>query len=371
MDVKQNLKARVWAAVKSIKLAIILILAITAAVTVDILILANRWNVPVGGFSSQTGEVYRHRWFQALVLLLLVNLTACTTDSALRRARRGNKSFARWGSTVFHGGMIIILAGTLVSGNYRALSKINLVQGDTKQIPYEALTNRENSAKNDAEKFSLTLEKQRVATDEEGKVKEVYSFIRLAEKSGKTVEGEFAEQEKLSYRGIYIYPSLYSYAVRLTVTAPGGKTGKDLTLPMGTMDYEGGIKAYHRDSYRIAPLPYAFSFNFYPDLAGRQGSGGGSLINRSQVLGNPGLFVHVRDKEKSPVQKVIRPGEGVDAAGYRIVFKEAKPWLELTVVFDPGAKVVFAGTVVAIIGLTVLMLFSNPRVFDENSNDAA
>jgi|GEM_PF-4750478 len=349
----------IWNTVKSIKAAVTLILLIAAAVTVDVLLLAKRWDPDITSTGGLPAGIHSNRWFQALVLLLLVNLSACTADSLARRLRARKINMRGLGSAVFHAGLIIILAGTLLSGNFRVLGTIKLVQGEAKQIPYREITSRD-AARPGGPHFSLILKEQRVENDEWGDIKEIYSAIVLSDSSLAGSEQELAEQEKVTYRGLYMFPSSYGYAVSLDVEGPGETPAGRLSIPMETTEYGEGIKAYHRDSFKMDFLPYNFSFKFYPDL-GQESADGGRLINRSQALGNPGLLISVQDKGNYVTEKIIRPGESIAAGDYRVVFRAAKPWTQLSSVYDPGVKPVFAGILFSMTGISVLALYSKPN----------
>lgn len=357
----KNLVIRIWNVLKSIKAAVALILLIISVVTVDVLLLAKRWNPDIIYTGGPIEGIHNNLWFQVLVLLLLINLSACTADSLARRLGAGRITQRGLGSLVFHAGLIIILAGTLISGNFRVLGTITLIQGEAKQIPYRAITSRSDNVSSGGPQFSLILKKQRIETDEWENIEEIYSTVFLSDSGRVGSEHELAEQEKVTYRGLYMFPSYYGYAVSLEVEGPGETSAGSFSIPMETTEYGDGIKAYHKDAFRFDSLPYMFSFKFYPDL-GAGNADNGRLINRSQVLGNPGLLISVQDKGSSLIQKIIRPGESITTGDYRIVFRAAKPWTQLTSVYDPGVKPVFAGIILSMTGISFMALYSKPQI---------
>lgn len=372
MSAKQNLPVKIWAYAKSMKLAIALIVLVTAAVTVDILMLVKRWTPSAAGLGSQTGQIYRYWWFQVLVFLLMLNLLACTIDNAIRRLKARSGNISLWGSTIFHAGLIVILVGTLVTGNFRVFSTIKLIQGETKQIPYKALTTVSNSEQFQRD-FSLTMLEQKTElnlkpdqkteTDLISQTNDTYSTIQMSDGAKNVVTRRLADQEEVFYKGIYLFPSRYGYALNLVITPPGANLTKrqaaNVTVPMETHEYEDGIKAYTLNGYTNSLLPFGISYIFYPDL-GKGASG--SYLNRSNKLANPGLYVSVSETGKTLVEKIVRPGESIDVKGYRLTFNGAKPWTELTSVFDPGARIVFLGIFMAIAGLTVFSLFGSRKL---------
>ncbi len=354
---KKVLKSKIWAFAKSKTLAVVLILAIATAVAADMLIQAARWQAPVPGAAGTTGKIYGYGWFQLMVLLMLLNLTACTIDGVVRRLRSGGRGAGRWGSPLFHIGLIIVITGTFLSGNYRVQGKAVLIQDETKHVPIAELTKKPLFSMQGLDRISITLRKQRIELDN-WKIKNVNSLVEVAVDNNMVARRELADRQKFSYRSLYLYPGLTGYAVSLSFTGPKGEKLPDITVSMETTEFSDGVKAYKRAGFRTDILPYPLSFNFYPDLGGQGGAG---IINKSGRLGSPGLFVTVLEKNAPAKQKLLRRGESLELAGYRVTFREAKPWTEMTVVYDPGGQLLFAGTMVVALGLSVLAMSKSGR----------
>jgi len=352
---KRELPVKIWGFMKSLKLAIILIVSITVAVTVDIVILAGEWNPSPANFARRAGEAYSHTWFLMLVFLLLLNLTACTIDSTVRKLKSPRTGIGRWGSTVFHAGLIIILLGTLATGAYRTPATIKLIQGEPKQVPYNALVTKSIEYAPGGIMLDFTLQRQELETDSAGRVRNVDSWLDMSD----GVEGfkgcRLADLEKFHYQKIYLFPSMYGYALRLNVKGPGKNQITNLTVPLESLEHDGGSKVYSKADFRINGLPYVFSFNFFPDF----GKVPGKFPDR---LGKPGVYVWVALDGKVISQKIVWPGDSVDIQGYSVVFEQVKPWTQLVSVYDPGAILVFWGTCLALGGLTLYALFGRRRI---------
>lgn len=347
-----------WKTAKSKILAASLILGITVAVTVDVFLLAGRWVPAVPGAGSPTGKVYEVWWFQILVMLLLANLVTCITDSTIRRIKSRRKNAFSWSSTIFHLGLAIVLIGTLATGQFRTMSTIKLIQGETKEIPYRAITSESNVIAQDNDMLIFALQEQRYELDSSGNVKDIYSLIAWGEQREFVGKNEVADRQQFSYRGIYMFPSTFGYAVGLSVTNSQGDKVAKVVIPLDTAEYAQGVKSFSKTGYRIDPLPKRFSFNFYPDI---DSSGSRALVNKSFLLNNPGLFILAEGKDGSPTQKLLHIDESIELQGYRVTFTEIKPWSQLTVVYDPGAKWVFAGIIIAITGLFLFIFFQIQR----------
>ncbi len=341
---------KIWALVKSRVLAIVLIFIISTAVTVDAFELMGRW---VPSEVPQTGNIYRYWWFKALAVVLLVNLAACTTDRIIRQFKSKAGFLSRWGSVFFHAGLAVIIVGTLFTGSYRAHSTIKLVQGETKQIPYRALTAQEDFNRGSGPDVSFTLDKQEIKFNASGRIGEVFSHITITDHTGRDRSYDLAELEQFSYRGLYMFPDLYGYAVKIGIRSNPGET-ESITIPLETTEFSEGIRSYSQKNLKIASLPYNFSVNFYPDIA--VGGDAVKSVNRSYQLENPGLFIMANNDNEIGAQQVIPLGGAVKLGGYTLTFEQVKPWTELSVVYDPGAGLVFAGIIMAIAGLSITLL---------------
>jgi len=358
MAAKRHL-VKIWTLAKSRVLAVVLIFIISAAVTVDAFELMGRWD-PSG--LSQTGNVYRYWWFKALAAALLVNLAVCTTDRIIRQFRLKGRVLSRWGSVLFHAGLAVIIVGTLVTGSYRTYCTIKLIEGDTKQIPYRALIAEEQSTRGletdtgirtGEPVISFTLDKQEMIFNNSGGIKEILSYLVISDKTGPDRGYDLAELEQFSYRGLYMFPNAYGYAVKISARSSAGKT-EAITVPLQTTEFSDDIRSYSEKNLRIASLPYIVSVNFYPDIA--VGGSAASSVNWSYELDNPGLFITVDNNNGISAQEVVPLGGTVQLGGYSLTFEQVKPWTELLAVYDPGANLVFAGIMMAISGLSITLL---------------
>ena len=358
MAVKRHL-VKVWTLAKSKVLAIVLIFIISAAVTVDAFELMGRWDPST---VSQTGNVFRYWWFKALAAVLLVNLAVCTADRFIRQLRLKGRVLSRWGSVLFHTGLAVIIVGTLVTGSYRTYCTIKLIEGDTKQIPYRALIAEEQSTRGletdtsiraGEPDISFTLDKQEMTFNNSGGIKEILSYLTISDKTGPDRGYDLADLEQFSYRGLYMFPNAYGYAVIISAKSSEGET-ETITIPLQTVEFSDGIRSYSGKNLQIASLPNLLSVNFYTDIA--VDGNAAKSINRSNRLENPGLFITAINNNEIMAQEIVPLGGTVQLGGYTLTFEQVKPWTELLAVYDPGANPVFAGIIMAITGLSIVML---------------
>lgn len=84
-----------------------------------------------------SGIVIRSWWFSLVCLVLLLNLTACTCDQWVKLARSvryfsADHRISRSGVTVFHSGLILIVAGSLISGAFGMSGYLMVAEGETR-----------------------------------------------------------------------------------------------------------------------------------------------------------------------------------------------------------------------------------------------
>jgi len=182
--------------------------------------------VPVLGLDG----IFRSPLFLVLLLLFWLNLLACTLRRLNRARRHGSHREHRFGPDLIHGGLLILIAGGLVTSLFRAEAQVYLFPGDAVKLSGTEF---------------LVLEDFRFDTYPDGRPEAWISRVRLetvpsAEgSSGKSDEGETGAEgasreirvnSPLRLRGLTIYQSDYrpgekegSWESGLTVTRDPGR----------------------------------------------------------------------------------------------------------------------------------------------------
>lgn len=347
---------KIWVILKSKRTALVLICVLFLAVSAEVLL-----DVKIGRplqDTVQPGVISRSPLFVILSLLILCSLTACTLDRTMHRLKYSRKgSVGRWGSTMFHVGLMIVIVGSLVSTRCLVVSRTTLLQNEKKLVPYQIVKSKPLFGRRDTGLgFYLTLQKQEREQDYRSVQKE-YSLVTLSEGDKVITERRLALKDKLVYHGIYMFPDQTGYTVVLTIYDPSRGEPVRVTAPLSTNYLSGGIVSYTLDSYRPAGFPDQLAVIFYPDAVQ---TGEKTYVNKSYTLGHPALAVAVKTSDGHKVDQVLRLGEKLNTGKYHLAFTEIKPWTSMYFVYDPGAKVVLIGAFVALFGISWFYLLT-PR----------
>jgi hypothetical protein len=101
-------------------------------------------------------------------------------------------------------------------------------------------------------------------------------------------------------------------------------------------------------------IPHRVYLEIYPDMDFEVGQDNTRTMN----LRSPGIRVHVFRGKLDLGQTVLRTGETFEVEGLGLRFAEIRYWGEFSVLRDPGAPILFAGFLLALVGLTLKLLTS-------------
>ncbi|HEX3032017.1 MAG TPA: hypothetical protein VHS59_07205 [Bacillota bacterium] len=332
---QRSLTKTMWRFLKSKKLSQVLIAIMAVVFVGQVLMLARVWDPSSPQVRIQSSAIYSSWWFTILAGAMLVNLLACTGNNLFYRLKAGSKNWSTWGSTIFHAGLALVIIGTLITGHYRIFCSIKLIEGEPKSIPYQALLTEATTGFDANDRFTITLKDQTTAADT-GMSPRILSQVELVGDVTKRVDTTVTDSQQLAYRSIYMFPRMYGYAVRMVVLSGSGERLAEQTVPIDTEEQSGGSKEYSSSNIVLKPLEDKFSFTYFPDP-----------VKPTLLITLPG--------ESTPV--ALGVGQSLDYKGMGILLQEVKPWTELMTAYDPGAKVVFAGIVLALLG-QIIAVFS-------------
>ncbi|HEX3032411.1 MAG TPA: hypothetical protein VHS59_09250 [Bacillota bacterium] len=98
------------------------------------------------------------------------------------------------------------------------------------------------------------------------------------------------------------------------------------------------MKGYAKTGIKLENLPFTLDMTLYPQYEA------------------PRLRVTAADGGQQAGGGTINQGGMLEIAGYKITFDRTLPWTQLMTGYDPGARVVFSGIVLALAGQTLLVL---------------
>jgi cytochrome c biogenesis protein ResB len=340
---QKNVLNQVWEILRSKKLASILILIIIIVSTIGII--------------NQKANIFQSQWFALLGAIFLINLTSCTIHqvytswSLWKRARNP----VVWGSSIIHIGLILITVGGLFSGNIKMEGRINIAEGETRyelHDNYEGIIEGMFFSESWHKGFGITLKKQNVNTDKNGKIADIVSDIEITENNLPVKKFSVGEKESIIYNDIRIFDKESGFAPQIFLSGPNNTNLGNTYLLLNT-DKQSAKTRFHTENIKLPPLsPYILNLEFFPDMIEL----GGKLSTDTYLLDNPGLSIKVIKDKKTIKEKILRQGESIEFDGYKIKMGDVRHWNGFDIVNDPGAGYVFAGSSIALVGFGLIYL---------------
>nr|WP_320133748.1 cytochrome c biogenesis protein ResB [uncultured Holophaga sp.] len=295
-----------WRALCSVRLTLGLLLVIAAASVSGTLIQQNlpredyfrAWQDGTARFLLGSGltDVYHSWWFMGLLLLLAINLIACSINrlpgilaayrgqpdlsqeqmkaqpfhrsyvmgSSLEEARAGARqallgtfrqdgggqsvlyasrgAYARWGVMVVHASLLVIFLGAIIGALWGFKGYVNIVEGSSARA-IQLRGGGDEGEGSRALPFELHVDSFKVSHYDTGQPSDFVSHVRVLE-GGRTVrEKDLRVNDPLNYRGITFYQASYGPAPQATFLLQDGKGGRVTPVSMGlgeVRELEGG-----------------------------------------------------------------------------------------------------------------------------------
>ncbi|TXT43565.1 MAG: cytochrome c bioproteinis protein [Spirochaetes bacterium] len=224
-----------WKKLKSIKLAITLIVILTVGSLLATLI-------PQGKAAEEYFKLYPKivaelvvqsglgRYFSSLLffipaLAFFFNLGACTVDRLARELRKKQKR--RHGPDILHIGLLVLIIGSLVSFSAREEGMVRLVPGESVELPAGEI---------------LRLIKFTDERYEDGRPKDWTSIVSL-EKDGVVFKEDvpIRVNKPLRIGGITLYQNSYASTLGVAVASPDGKV---VNLARGESFEDGDVRIF-------------------------------------------------------------------------------------------------------------------------------
>ena len=410
---------RMWHFFTSVRLALVLILAITAAVFAGTMLdqvapsvrsdpaAYSQWLTRVegtyGAFPTKVFDffdmfnVFRTLWFRLLVGLLTVNIIVCTlnrwkgiwrtvfpprirmTDAFFQHARFNAKymieepagaaaamvkkglkhgryrvsteaeagsvalyadrnRFSRFGTFISHLSLVLILAGTVVGGMW-GLS-------DPEFIVPEGIT-RDVGLGTD---LSVRLEH---FTDEyyvEGPPKDFRSELVILRDGEEVKRGTARVNSPLSYEGMKFHQSFFGQTALMMVKAKDGTSLYDGPVPLAWQTREGNRPV---GSFTLG------SENLEVWVIGPRSGENDPLVPAGEMR------IEVYESTSGALRKATNLSQGTeqDVSGLNFTFAREGRFTGLSVVKDPGVKIIWVASALMMIGLVMLFFMPHRRLW--------
>lgn len=265
---------------------------------------------------------------------------------------RGQKfGFSRWSTVVFHAGLLLIIAGVMVSALGKTDGIIPLMEGQ------EVTENKENYVSLDKGALaggytgkSIMMEK--ISVDMDQRTKNIKSFEELIRFGGTAVKLD--NRNSAVSQGFTLYRDKIGYT--LTVNIVKGQGSKmEVTFPM--LKEQGNPNIYGNE-VNLPDTSFALVSVLYPDAVRRTEPGNAGYFSGGDALLNPVVNFDVRDYAKGKIKNAfLRLGEKMTVNSYTIGLEKIGYWGSIRLVRDPGVNVIYAGFAVTAAALVLVYLF--------------
>lgn len=289
------------------------------------------WGAGSGWLESlRLADVFGTPWFWGLCLLLLLNLTAGTLQLGLRRRRAV-------GLLLGHGGLVLIVAGAMVSALSGSGAHLELTEGEVWDgTPGKLVVDRGRP-----EGFAgvLRLDRVEAALAQGTYLRELRLALSWQEHGGAPQQGEISANRPASIGGHRIYPdNTFGHSAVLERGLPDGSR-RLLLVHFPLPRAEWGAEAWRAEQSRALNV--------------------GSETRHFQLAleGEPArLHLVVSRGVERLFEGWLRPGDSTTVGGEHMTLRQVSPWAGLYLAADRGAPWVFAGMVLAVAGFFLHLL---------------
>lgn len=197
-----NILDRIWKIFASVRLTIVLLLAMAAAMAYG------TWIENTHSNGAARMLVYQAWWFDSLIGLLALNLIGCT----LRRAPFKPHQ-AGWITT--HIALLIIMAGAVVTHRFGIQGRMVIPEGETESVFYEEALDRQTLETVSGRPLQLPFELRLIAFDQvfypgSGQTKMFRSRVQVFDSSsGDTLSHDIVLNHPLVRKGFKISQSSF------------------------------------------------------------------------------------------------------------------------------------------------------------------
>lgn len=361
-------------------------------------------------------EVFSTWWFLTPALLLFINTIACTGRQAIA-VRRSNKvqhkgsaaakyilpeeipsekyltwannvlskkgfktnnieekqvitvlgtkwRWAGWGSVIFHIGLILCMLGGLVSFStgfkgYVGLSAKSLF--DDRRGEYLYIVRKPFDPSGGSNRFSMYLNSIQVESNQAEGVWPKAN-VTLFQQNVNVLQGDIVPGTPLRFNHLSISTDSVGYYVNLRLTNSKGQQ-QNVKLGLDTNYDQTKNLTQFTSKFTLPDMQLAGELQLFPDFVERNGQ----YASKDYNMRNPVLFMTLVQTNGGLQQQLFKGLVPLDKPvtlnnGTILSFTGYSPWITLWIVYDYGFSLVYAGFVIAVIGLLLIYGFTGKQV---------
>ena len=267
-------------------------------------------------------------------------------------AQRG--TFGSWGSILFHGGMLVLVAGAFLSAGVRFTGYVEIAPGQVFQPGDTYAQVRSGFLAHDQPQIWVNVEDIDVSFWPDGSVKEVQAEGVMWGRQGEESQGVARRNRTMKAGG-----------VTLTMGSPLGPAALLEYRPKGALAGGTGYVHFTEAGGRLTNR-FTLPGTATQVEASLVGDWRAALEGRAEAL-PPSLKVQIAGAGEDAVLQPkdaalveLQLGQSVALADGELRFAGLRPWVLFMISQDRGLPIMVAGGVVGLLGLTLALLMS-PR----------
>lgn len=248
-----------------------------------------------------------------------------------------------WGTPLFHAGIVVIVAGALLSASDRFGAHLELSEGEVFRGEPGKLSKDKFSVASMAEFGVLRLDRLNAQVMEGKYLRELQAFFTAQEKDGPPQEMLLMVNNPLKISGYTFYlDQKFGYAAGFERILPDGSRRElRVNFDAPRAKWAAGSPIERDTVVTLENIPIVYRMALTP--------------------GDAPTFRFTAERRGKPVfDGTLLPGQMADLGAYRLVFLGALPWVGLYVTTDRALNIVLTGFVITLAGF-LLHLLVRPR----------
>jgi hypothetical protein len=341
----RKLFSKLSAFLASAKLALALLIVILVICTAGATFLSGEKAVKL---------VFSTLWFNALLILLVINIACCFSGRILRR----RLTVVSCGMILFHISFVTLLLGVVYNSLFYFRGTIRLTEGETLR----------SGDANSYDKFEqgrffsflrvrgeTTLIKvhhnYKVGTENKRAAYEIEVGDGGAKKTG-----IIYVTHNLSQKGFTYYPDAEGYSLFVMLADASGRDIYGAHIPLQSLKQKDGSIVYvtgSKDGASPFPFPQQHIQPFMGLLLGFMPSPEMDRIGRVEYKAYPIVGDNYKIADQPILEGQVKSGESFHAFNHGMSIKEIRYWVTMTVRHEPGKPVVLASLCMGLLGMII------------------
>ena len=298
--------------------------------------------------------VFSTLWFNALLVLLVINIACCFSGRILGR----RLTVISFGMILFHVSFVAILLGIAYNSLFYFRGTIRLTEGETLH----------SGDSNSYDKFShgrffsflrvrgeTTLKKVHHSYKVGGENKKSAYEIEVGD-GGDKKSGIIYVTHNLTHKGFSYYPEAEGFSLLVMLADAGGKGISGAHIPLQSLKQKDKSFIYvtgSKDGASPFPFPQGYVQPFMGLMIGLVPSveldrTGTVFYKAYPIIGDNYKFA-----DEPVLEGKVTIGESFNAFSHKISVTEIRYWVTMTVRHEPGKPVVLTSLWVCLLGITI------------------